>query len=161
MVNSVHKPFQLLIADDNRAFREVLREALEASPVLQLFEAESGEEAVEVAQRQRIDIVLLDMHMHVMTGLETLRVLKRLNASRPCILITSDTSDALRRDAADADAFSVLKKPVPRQELVTTVSTALVTCYDQPIVASPDGGIVQVPVDPTIVTETELPPRNR
>ncbi|MBL8818579.1 MAG: response regulator [Planctomyces sp.] len=173
MVNAVQKPFQLLIADDNRAFREVLREALEIAPSLEFFEAESGEEAVEVVQRQRIDIVLLDMHMHVMTGLETLRVLKRMDAIRPCILITSDTSDALRRDAADADAFSVLRKPVPRHELVCIVSTALVTAYEKQLVVNEpalvkesgfvkDKGLVTDPSALTdIVTEAAIPPRNR
>ncbi len=129
MVNKIEKPFQLLIADDSRAFREVLREVLEDRPLLQLHEAESGEEAVEVVQRKRIDIVLLDMHMHVMTGLDTLRVLKQMDAIRPCILITSDTSEELRRDAQNAHAYSVLKKPVMRRQLVSTVSSALVTAY--------------------------------
>lgn len=129
MVVQVHRPFQLLITDDNRAFREVLRDALQDRPQLEVFEAESGEEAVEVVQQRRIDIVLLDMHMHVMTGLETLRVLKRMDAIRPCILITSDTSEELRRNAHDADAFSILKKPVARRQLVSTVSSALVTAY--------------------------------
>ena len=132
MVIRVDKPFQLLITDDSRAFREVLREVLECRPQLQLHEAESGEEAVEVVQRQRIDIVLLDMHMHRMTGLDTLRVLKQLDALRPCILITSDTSEGLRRDARDANAYSILKKPVMKQQLVETVSRALVTAYDAP-----------------------------
>jgi CheY-like chemotaxis protein len=73
--------------------------------------------------------VLLDMHMHLLTGLETLRVLKQMDRGRPCILITSDTSDDLRRDAQEADAFSVLKKPVPSRQLVQTVSTALASAY--------------------------------
>lgn len=132
MVIRVEKPFQLLITDDNRSFREAIRAALEDRPSLQLFEAESGEEAVDIVQHRRIDIVLLDMHMHVMTGLDTLRVMKQLDAARPCILITSDTSEELRRDAQDADAFSVLKKPILRQQLVTTVSTALVSAYEHP-----------------------------
>ena len=132
MVMHVDRPFQLLIADDSQAFREVLREVFRHRPQLEVHEAESGEEAVEVVRRQRIDIVLLDMHMRVMTGLDTLRVLKRLDVLRPCILITSDTSEELRRDARDADAFSVLKKPLMKQQLVTTVSKALMTAYESP-----------------------------
>ena len=67
--------------------------------------------------------------MHVMTGIQTMRELKRMDFTRPCILITSDTSDEVKRDAREAQAFSVLKKPVHRQELVETVSNALVTAY--------------------------------
>ncbi len=130
MITSSRHEFQLLITDDNAAFRQVLREVLEDRPFLVLHEAESGEEAVDVVQRQRIDIVLLDMHMHVMTGIETMRELKRMDFTRPCILITSDTSDDVKRDAREAQAFSVLKKPVPRRELVETVSNALATAYN-------------------------------
>ncbi len=130
MVTLVEKQFQLLITDDNPSFRSILREVLEDRPFLVLHEAESGEEAVEVVRSRRIDIVLLDMHMRFMTGIETLRVMKQLDFVRPCILITSDTSDDIKRDARDAQAFSVLKKPVPRRELVETVATALTSAYN-------------------------------
>ncbi len=130
MVTLVEKQFQLLITDDNPSFRQILREVLEDRPFLVLHEAESGEEAVEVVRSRRIDIVLLDMHMHAMTGLETLRVMKQLDFIRPCILITSDTSDDVCRGAQEAQAFTVLKKPVPRRKLVDTVSQALTMAYD-------------------------------
>lgn len=143
MVIHVEQPFQLLITDDNRAFREVLRDALQHRTQLEVFEAESGEHAVEVVQQQRIDIVLLDMHMHVMTGLETLRVLKQLDALRPCILITSDTSDELRKDAQEADVFSILQKPVARRELVSTVSCALARAYRLHPEADPQDATLQ------------------
>ncbi len=123
------RTFQLLITDDSASFRQIVREILEGRPYLCLHEAESGEEALDVVHERRIDIVLLDMHMHILTGLDTLRQLKQLDSLRPCILMTSDTSDVLRRDAQDADAFSVLRKPVPAQQLVETVSTALLTAY--------------------------------
>ena len=71
--------------------------------------------------------------MHIMNGLDTLRALKDLNAIRPCILITSDDSDELRRDASEADAHAVLGKPISRRELVTSVSTALHDAYDVPL----------------------------
>lgn len=131
MVTLVEKQYQLLITDDNPSFRQILREVLEDRPFLVLHEAESGEEAVEVVRNRRIDIVLLDMHMHIMTGLETIRVMKQLDFIRPCILITSDTSEDVCRDAQEAQAFSVLKKPVPRRELVETVSRALTSAYNQ------------------------------
>jgi two-component system, response regulator PdtaR len=130
MVALVEKQFQLLITDDNPSFRSVLREVLEDRPFLVLHEAESGEEALEVVQSRRIDIVLLDMHMRFLTGIETLRAMKQLDIVRPCILITSDTSEDVCRDAQDAQAFTVLKKPVPRRQLVETVATALTTAYD-------------------------------
>lgn len=129
MVTFMEKQFQLLITDDNPSFRKVLREVLESRPFLLLHEAESGEEAVEVVKHQRIDIVLLDMHMKCLTGIETMRIMKQLDTVRPCILLTSDASDDVCRDAQEAQAFKVLKKPVPRRELVETISTALSSAY--------------------------------
>jgi CheY-like chemotaxis protein len=129
MLQHDQKTFHLLITDDNASFRRVLREVLEDRPFLRLHEAESGEQAIEVVADRRIDIVLLDMHMHVLSGVETIRLLKQLDRVRPCILITSDTSDDIRRDAQEADAFSVLRKPVPPRQLVQTVSSALEIAY--------------------------------
>jgi len=125
--------FHLLIADDSSAFRETLREFLQRRTQLVIHEVCSGEDALDYVQECRIDIVLLDMHMHRMTGLETLRMLKDLNTLRPCILITSDDSSDLRRDATEADAHAVLCKPMNRLELVTTLSSALHDAYDLPL----------------------------
>ena len=130
MVAKTNETFELLIADDNRGFRETLRELLEPHLELRIHEVDSGEKAVEYTLEFQIDIVLLDMHMHIMTGLEALRVLKDLNAIRPCILITSEVNDRLRHDAQALDAYSVLSKPVHRKELCSTVSSALADAYD-------------------------------
>ena len=124
------RPFQLLIADDDVGFRETLRDIF--SPQFATLEACCGEEAVELSTRHRIDIALLDMHMQLLTGLEALRAIKTINAIIPCILITAEATDELRKSAAEADAFDVLSKPVDKGTLVETVSTALVNAYDVP-----------------------------
>ena len=126
----VEKPYQLLIVDDDAAFRETLRHILE--PFFELAEASSGEEAIAIVEYRTIDIALLDMNMHELTGLETLRILKSFNEVAPCILITADVSEELVRDAEEADAFSVLAKPVSKRDLVVTVSTALEVAYEDP-----------------------------
>lgn len=115
--------YRMLIADDDAGFRETLREIFE--PHFHTLEAESGEEAIEIAESETLDIALLDMHMHVMTGLETLEVLKSAHILLPCILITADATEELRRQATKAEAYSVLRKPVKKTELVLTVSSAL------------------------------------
>ena len=124
------KPYHLLLADDDAGFRETVRGIFE--PHFLLFEAESGEEAIDLVEHCRVDIALLDMHMRRLTGLETLRILKSRYEIAPCILITADASDDLRRDAIEADAYCVLAKPVRKIDLVTTVSSALVDVYDDP-----------------------------
>lgn len=126
----VPRPYQLLIVDDDSGFREALRVILE--PCFELVEAECGEEAIAIIEYQPVDIALLDMHMRELTGLETLRVIKTVNESAPCILITADVTTELVRDAEDAEAFSVLSKPVTKSQLVETVHTAMTDVYDDP-----------------------------
>ncbi len=121
-------PYHLLIADDNESFRWTLREIFE--PHFETYVAESGEEAIELSQQIRIDIALLDMHMLHLTGLDTVRALKDIDDVIPCILITSDFTEELQREASEADAFSVLRKPVSKSQLVKTVSQAIEVAYE-------------------------------
>ena len=84
---------------------------------------------IEIVEHEPIDILLIDMHMDVLTGIETVQRIRPSIAAAPCILVTADATDELRREA---DVHAVLSKPVEKQELVTTVSTALHEAYDDP-----------------------------
>lgn len=126
------QPYELLIADDDSGFRDVLRDVFE--PHFHLVEASCGEEAIEIIQHHPVDLALVDMHMHVLTGLETIRIFKSLQALMPCIIITADPTDELRQ-AAQIGEFKLLRKPVPKKELVTTVSSTLQSAYDDPLIA--------------------------
>jgi CheY-like chemotaxis protein len=130
MVAKRTRPYELLLADDDAEFRRTLRHVLE--PHVELCEAECGEEAVEIVRTRSVDLVLLDMHMQALSGLDTLRLVKSLRSTLPCIIITASFTDDLRKRAEQADAFSVLKKPVTRRLLLTTVSRALEAAYDDP-----------------------------
>lgn len=120
--------YQLLIADDDDDFRQTVCEIF--APFFRLIEAESGEEAVELVTREEVHLALFDMHMKQLTGLDALRQLRLLHIDAPCIIVTSDDTPALRDDAKQAAAFSVLKKPVTRRILVKTVASAVETAYD-------------------------------
>ena len=134
MVAKRIRPYELLLADDDAEFRRTLRLVLE--PHVDLCEAACGEEAVEIVRTRSVDLVLLDMHMQALSGLDTLRLVKSLRATLPCIIITASFTDELRKSAAQADAFSVLKKPVTRRLLLLTVSRALESAYDDPDVGN-------------------------
>ena len=127
MVAVHQEPFRLLIADDDAQFREVLRALLE--PFFTLLEASSGEEAIDIVGGERVDLLLLDMHMDRLTGIETIQIIKIILPVTPCILITADATEELVREATDADAYSVLKKPVRKADLMQTVESAMVAAY--------------------------------
>jgi len=102
----------ILIADDNAQFRALLRGIVAQEPDLHVVgEAEDGAEAIRLAQELQPDIVLLDLAMPQVNGLE---VLRRIKAERPetkVIIVTVHAEDAYRQAAEEggADAF-LLKK---------------------------------------------------
>jgi CheY-like chemotaxis protein len=119
----------LLITDDDLSFRETLRGVLEPLG-FRTFMASDGEEALDVVRREEVHLVLLDMHMPRLTGLETLRLLKQTKLVLPCIILSANADDALREEARRANAFSVLSKPVSRLNLTTIVHNALQHTYN-------------------------------
>jgi len=119
----------LLITDDDRQFRETLRVVFEPEGFRTIL-AGDGEEALHVVCTQEVHLVLLDMHMPKLTGLETLRRLKRMKSILPCILLSAQLDEPLIRQAQLAQAFSVLAKPITRRQLTGVVRQALQRTYN-------------------------------
>jgi CheY-like chemotaxis protein len=133
MVAESRYPYELLVADDDEDFRATVCAVLE--PFFHTIEVSCGEEAILVAQNRLIHVALIDLHMHALSGLETLQRIREFDARLPCILITSDASDDVRQRAADLRAWSVIRKPPGRLELVDTVAEALSKTYDDLVLA--------------------------
>jgi len=119
--------YQILIADDDDALRETLRSLF--APYVDTIVVHSGEEAVEMLERQPVHLALLDMHMQELTGLETLRIVKAKLELIPCILMTADWTDELAMAAEAAHAYCVLRKPIPRRMLMGTIASAVEAAY--------------------------------
>jgi CheY-like chemotaxis protein len=86
-------------------------------------------EAMQIVQEQEVHVVLLDMHMPRQNGLETLKRLKSFRAMLPCILLSAEMDDRLEREARQAQAFEVLRKPVTRIDLTGAIEQALHATY--------------------------------
>jgi CheY-like chemotaxis protein len=121
----------MLITDDDRAFRETLGGLFQERGFHTML-AEDGQEAVDIIQRMKVHVVLLDMHMPRLTGLETIRRVKRVYAAVPCILLSAQMDEALAAEARQADAFSTHAKPVSLPEITRTVSLAMRQTYNWP-----------------------------
>ena len=119
---------QILITDDDRDFRETLREVFEPRGFRTLL-AGDGEQALHIIQRHEVHVALLDMHMPRLTGLETMRQVKRLHSLLPCILLSAKMDDALAHAAEQAEAFSFLEKPVSFREITSIVREAMQVTY--------------------------------
>ena len=122
------KSFSILIADDDRNSRDALRDIIQPEG-FETIVASSGEEAIDIVRGVTIHLVLLDMHMPTLTGLETLGIVRQINAKLPAILVTGNPSDALVRAAIQAQCYSVLPKPVSKRLLLYTVLKALARFY--------------------------------
>ena len=121
----------MLITDDDRAFRETLGSLFEQRGFHTML-AEDGQEAWEIVQREKIHVVLLDMNMPRLSGLETIRRVKRVYSIVPCILLSAEMNDTLAEQARQADAFSTHAKPISLPEITQTVSLAMRLIYDWP-----------------------------
>src|SRR6266704_3917455 len=102
----------ILIVDDNAQLRALLRGIAAQEPDCHVVgEAEDGAEAMRLAQELQPDIVLLDLAMPRVNGLEALRQIKAARPATTVIIVTVHGDDAYRQAAAEggADAF-LLKK---------------------------------------------------
>ncbi len=113
--------------------------------------AENGEEALEVILSQDVHLVLLDMHMPRLTGLETIQRVRQLRLRLPCILLSAGLDEVLVREAQSAEAFSVLSKPITRHQLTSVVCRAFERTYNWNVaqgLAWPADGDTQSTRDP-------------
>ena len=118
----------ILITDDDRDFRETLASVFRPRGFRTLM-AQDGQEALEIVRRQDVHLLLLDLNMPRLGGLETLRQVKRYKALMPCIILSAGLDDALIQQARAERAFSVLSKPVSCREITSAVELALWQAY--------------------------------
>jgi len=120
--------YSILIADDDTNCRQALRDIMEPEGFRTLL-ASSGEEALDIVREVDVHLVLLDMYMPTLTGLETLQLVRQIKGMLPAILITGDADDSLIRQACQMRFYSVIPKPVSKNVVLYTVVRALNRCY--------------------------------
>jgi CheY-like chemotaxis protein len=118
----------ILITDDDVSFRDTVRQTLEPYGY-RLSLAADGEEALSILQNNDVHLLLLDMHMPKLTGIETVERARRLQTPPPWILLSARVDDDLLERARRADAFTVLNKPTSRFEITHSVELALRQAY--------------------------------
>jgi len=128
---STSKPYSVLITDDDRGCREALREIMEPEG-FHTWLASSGEEALSIVRDEPIHLAFLDMNMPTLSGLETLELVRQFNVLLPVVLVTADRTEALKRQALRAHAYSVIAKPVSKHIVLYTVVRALSRAYGEP-----------------------------
>jgi DNA-binding NarL/FixJ family response regulator len=116
------RPLRILLVDDHGFYRSGLRSML-AAEGLDVIEARSGPTAIELVAAARPDVVLMDLHMPEMSGVEATRVLADTTAV-PVVMLTISAEDGDVVDAVRAGARGYVLKDASVEEIVTSVRAA-------------------------------------
>jgi DNA-binding NarL/FixJ family response regulator len=122
------KNARLLIVDDHEIFRRGLRALLEPSSEWQICgEAVDGLDAVEQCKSLKPDIVVLDVSMPRLNGLEAARLIRRENPESKIVIITQHDSPQIRSAALEAGARAFVTKSAVGSELVSALRNLIQT----------------------------------
>jgi DNA-binding response OmpR family regulator len=116
---------KVLVVDDEPSVCEVLKEFLQNNGY-NVEVAYSGDEAIAAYQKDRPDVVLLDVRMPGKDGLETLREIKSLDSSATVIMVTAVHKENVVRQAMDDGAADYITKPINPQSLELAIRTKLI-----------------------------------
>jgi CheY-like chemotaxis protein/anti-sigma regulatory factor (Ser/Thr protein kinase) len=123
---------KILVVDDDRATREVLRKVLTHAGFATKV-AKDGVDALSTLDNQSFDLLLLDVWMPRMSGLDVLAQLRTRKARPRVVVMTSDDTPETLLKAVREDAFKYVKKPVESTALIETVREALESPEVSPI----------------------------
>jgi PAS domain S-box-containing protein len=150
--------FRVLLVDDSAANRDVAASFLRGVGHT-VIEATDGEEAVHLDAIQDFDIVLMDMHMPGMDGLEAVRAIRRLDGARgrvPVIAVTAHVLDSQWSTWRAAGIDEYLAKPYDRTELLTAMALARMPRGDDEIAPGAVSARAPHPLfDPDVLAELE------
>ncbi len=118
----------LLIADDDPALRDTLDEVFRPRG-FRTFLAGDGLEALHIVHRQPVHLVLLDVHMPRLTGVEALQQLRQFRAMLPCILLTAQPEEPQVRQVQVAHAVPVVRKPFSVSQILRLVFQTMERSY--------------------------------
>ncbi|MEW6586168.1 MAG: response regulator [Nitrospirota bacterium] len=114
---------RVLLVDDEVDFVKTLAQRLEMRQ-LKTDAVHSGEEAVSFAERQAPDVVVLDLKMPGMDGIETLKMIKKTCPDTQVIILSAHGSERDKESAECFGAYGFLKKPVEIEALMETIKSA-------------------------------------
>ena len=117
---------KVMIVDDHFVVREGLKLILETNNSFSVVgEAENGEEALRLIEDTHPDVILMDLNMPVMSGLETIKELKKRQLSIPVIILTTYNEDELMIEGIELGAKGYLLKDTGRDNLFRTLDSAV------------------------------------
>lgn len=114
-----------LVVDDEGHLRLLLRSLLKRIGVTHLYEASNGTQACEVYRDQAPNLVLMDVNMPGMNGIETLQEIRRFDPDATVIMLTSMTSRKMVEASIDSGAAHFIRKDTPLKEMESIIRDIL------------------------------------
>jgi len=121
------KPSTILIVDDSDAIRTPIREALESLGYQNVLEAVDGKEALDVLMEHKVHLILSDLDMPKVNGLDLLKALRNHSAFKemPFLVLTFDVEQDLFHKAMECGASGFIRLPVTSEKLSEKVTSFL------------------------------------
>ena len=116
---------KILLADDDEALRGVLSEQLSVNDEFNVIEVGSGREALELAEREYFDALLVDVTLPDMEGQDLCRQLRRAGVKNPIIMLNASDQDAEQILSIDFGANDYVKKSFSPRDLVARINAVL------------------------------------
>jgi two-component system chemotaxis response regulator CheY len=126
----------IMLVDDEAHIRKFISLLLRHLGVARIIEASNGSLAVDLYKKEQPDLVMLDVNMPVMDGLETLKALKEINPDCIVIMLTSLANRQTIDQAAALGAANYIRKDAPPEEIGRALSETIEACFE---VDEPEG----------------------
>ncbi|MBN1883688.1 MAG: response regulator [Deltaproteobacteria bacterium] len=118
-------PLKILVADDENEIRSAIRQYLTMDGYKNIDEASNGREAVDLFTEKKHDLIILDLVMPEITGIQVLRHVRSISSRTQVIIITGNADKNSAIMAVKLGAFDFIEKPFDFRELSSSVSKAL------------------------------------
>jgi CheY-like chemotaxis protein len=121
----------IMIVDDSKVNRDYLGAIFEANN-FEVLEAGRGGEALEIIETTQPDVMILDLNMPGIGGLETLRSIRAKGFNFPIIIFTSDNREEIKQKCLQAGATEMLFKPSKPTQIMSVINKCIVSSSDAP-----------------------------
>ena len=155
MINSSSR--RVLVVDDEPSVREMLSDFLEMNNFI-CMQAENGESALAVTRREQFDLIIMDVRMPGVSGIDALREIKRELPEQPIVMVTAVAEVETAVEAMRLGANDYVLKPFVLHDMLSKVDEAIVTGFRGTVLApdQPDPEVEQ-PITIAVGTPIEEP----
>ncbi len=121
--------FNILVVDDSKTIRSVIKKTLKIAgvPLGELYEAENGQQGLDIMKDNWIDLVFADINMPVMTGIEMIEQMEKdqMLEKMPVIIVSTEGSKTRVEDLIEKGVRAFIRKPITPEDLRTVVKEVM------------------------------------